>query len=133
VNDSEIRGAILDARGGMKPISAADCEVVNRERVTGDLDEIDAWVRKPRAHRRATGLRIPCFGLTALAEASVDKAIAVVRRAGGGTPALKRAAGRSNRTPHAVGFNRHPNPLPIDEDGQRRRPLPSGEGLSRSS
>jgi len=45
VNGSEIRGAILDARGGMKPISAADCEVVNRERVTGDLDEIDAWVR----------------------------------------------------------------------------------------
>ncbi len=45
VNDSEIRAAILGARGGMKPFSAADCEVVNRERVNGDLDEVDAWVR----------------------------------------------------------------------------------------
>lgn len=61
--DGEIRTAILAARGGMKPFTEPDCEIVNRARVSGDLDEIDDWVRKhgriveiPASHSHALGL-----------------------------------------------------------------------------
>jgi len=49
MTDDEIRDALLSARG-FAPYPVIDHIVVLRERVTGDLDEIDRWVQEHGGH-----------------------------------------------------------------------------------